>query len=197
MLRSLKLAPEAARRWQEADSWQRLAVLHAAEQLTAVDCDMKALSKLKSAVLVETDLAWPADNAPLLGVLSTEQAISVRLRKSELVGLAVTKVLLGSKLYNEVYYAAKWAAGLGRQFSLEVVCQVGRADIVLSDEVIEAKYTHGWKGALGQALAYKHCLGKQKAGLLLIGEPATAYRLTVEATCKAYDVAVYWLPIAA
>lgn len=188
------LTARAHRKWRSCSPIERQAVLDAAQMLGAEDLDCKAVDKLVSQVVLGSHgETWPGACTPLASAL--ERRGELRLRSAELIGLAVSSVLANSRMYNELDYAAKWAAATGRQHRLEVPCRVGRVDILFDSgsEVVEAKYTPGWKGALGQALAYKADLGLKHASLLLIGKPATAAEVgLIERTCAAYEVTVHW-----
>jgi hypothetical protein len=46
----------------------------------------------------------------------------------------------------------------GESATTEVVCEVGRADIVTNTTVIEVKKIGGWKQAVGQSVMYANCL---------------------------------------
>lgn len=182
-LAKVLLTPKAARKWQVYSDAERQSALAQMAQLDVSKLDVGLIEKLVVPVLISKSF--------LVGLAKP----GCRAKTSELAGIALSTVLSGSKLYNELHYAASWAKATGRQHRLEVVCRVGRADIVFDREreVVEAKFAVGWKAALGQALAYKYDLQLDKASLLLIGKPASLSEvdLVVQA-CSAYGVQVYW-----
>lgn len=188
------LTERAARKWRSCSPAERQAVLDAAQHIGVCDLDLKAVDKLVAQTTIGSyGATWPGTCTPLDSAL--ERRGKLRMRSAELMGLAISQALTAARLYNELDYAAKWAESTGRQYRLEVPCRVGRVDILFDSgsEVVEAKYTPGWKGAMGQALAYKADLRLKSASLLLIGKPATAAEVElIERTCAVYDVTVYW-----
>lgn len=75
----------------------------------------------------------------------------------------------------------------------EVRVSTGRIDLVFPQErlIIEAKFVKGWKGALGQVLAYQEVYRPGfRAGLLLLG--SSPDQTLIEKICGKFQVAVYF-----
>jgi len=97
--------------------------------------------------------------------------------------------------FSELMQTAAWARASGEQYELEQRCEAGRIDVLMHrlGLIVEAKYAHSWKHALGQVLAYKFCLGRHySAALLLLGSADKLDLRLVEDCCKSYDVHVFW-----
>lgn len=103
---------------------------------------------------------------------------------------------LGGKRSRESVLAERWAnqqKPLWGNYISEVRVSTGRIDLVFPSEkaIIEAKFTKGWKSALGQVLAYREVYRPGfRAGLLLLGESAD--RQLIESVCARFQVSVYW-----
>lgn len=113
-------------------------------------------------------------------------------------GVYVTRKLRKEQpVRGELELTAEWAAATSAVHTLEVPCAAGRIDIVFPQNglLVESKIAGAWKHALGQALAYRHCLGASYgAALLLLGkrsDPAYDGKLA-EAVAKVSDVDVFW-----
>jgi hypothetical protein len=144
-----------------------------------------------------------AERASLLDVevlLPRERQIRVVLPRdlsitSEVVGQSISYLL--HKQSDELRLAAKWAKEYadGHSYRLEVPCAAGRIDIMLDycQMLVEAKYSGGWKAALGQAICYRCCFPNYKAALVLIGKPSHTRVQLIEAICKSQNVHVYWI----
>lgn len=78
-------------------------------------------------------------------------------------------------------------------YTTEVRVSTGRIDLVFPQErlIIEAKFVKGWKGAMGQVLAYREVYRPGfRAGLLLLGKSPD--HALIEQICGKFQVAVYF-----
>jgi len=186
----LWLSPTAARRMSSQSKAVQLVLIGRAAELALLS-DGSRYSEIDKSLTVRT--VCEVESALLTGI-SLQHATAM---PAVLLSRELSKLLVGSKVGNELAYCAAWAATLQEPYVLEEVCSVGRVDIWLprSQTIVEAKFTVGWKSALGQALAYKEAVYAVSAKLLLIGlvdRPDTA---RIERICGKYEVGVIWLPL--
>lgn len=79
----------------------------------------------------------------------------------------------------------------GHSPQTQVVCALGRADIVIETSVFEVKHARAWKEAVGQVIVYARELGKYPE-LVLFGD--YDYEM-VRTQCTQMGIAMYGIPI--
>lgn len=91
---------------------------------------------------------------------------------------------------------AKVAAALCKKLNglPEHKTEFGRCDIVTEEFCIEVKTFKGWKGAIGQALAYATAENKKPAiALFDHKEVEDFYKQRVIQTCNRFGITIFWL----
>ena len=91
---------------------------------------------------------------------------------------------------------AKVAAALCKKLNglPEHKTEFGRCDIVTEEFCIEVKAFKGWKGAIGQALAYATAENKKPAiALFDHKEVEYLYKQRVKATCDRFGITIFWV----
>lgn len=99
--------------------------------------------------------------------------------------------LLNSK--KEVQIAAELASILGARTEIVVPFNLGRADILSNDYLIETKYCPGVtaaKQAIGQLLMYSYAL--QFQGHLAIGQIGNDIHPGIQHFCKANNISIFY-----
>ena len=90
---------------------------------------------------------------------------------------------------------AKVAAALCKKLNglPEYKTEFGRCDIVTEEFCIEVKTFKGWKGAIGQALAYATAENKKPAiALFDHKEVEYLYKQRVIQTCDRFGITIFW-----
>ena len=74
----------------------------------------------------------------------------------------------------------------------EVKTPVGYIDVLTPKVLYEVKEVGGWKGALGQVLAYGHYYPNHKLKLYLYGEASTKQKLLIKEHCTERGIGLAW-----
>lgn len=74
----------------------------------------------------------------------------------------------------------------------EVICPVGKIDLLTDTEIIEVKEVKEWKGAIGQILTYGFYYPKHFKRIHLFGKAHEDVQSLIEEHCTRLDVKVSW-----
>jgi hypothetical protein len=195
MLRVSLTAPAHRRYINLSPEAQSLIAIEAASGILSGAIDLAALAPADDRTTEAAVVNAPIDLAALRAV---PQPLSTKTHVGGMMSRALCKVLSGSKVLNEAAYCRVWAASVGESFELEYPCAAGRVDAWFPDRrlCVEAKFWPGWKGALGQALAYRYSVGgNSSAAVLLIGIPDRTMQELIVDTCASVGVWVEWMAL--
>lgn len=127
--------------------------------------------------------------------VSKSEMLAIRTNAASL-GLTVSEYCLyglhmlgrqNSAKFGEKWWQEQLQKELGG--AREVKCPAGYIDLLTDKEVIEVKYSQGWKGAIGQAIAYSVYYPAKSPAIALIGEPD----LACKHVCEALGLGLYQL----